>query len=353
MQKNEIDIINVFNLLNDPIFVCHLNYGKTLGNFILVNNAACKKLGYTVDEFYKASLINLSVDKNEAVIVNVIEQLLLLNEAVFDYTIQTKAGTAAIYEINSVLVEYENQQVIIFTARETLWREKMETQIKQTNEQLRNLSLRIQSIREEERTSIAREIHDELGQMLTALKIQISLLAKKIPSADIELKIKFEKMLENIGLSVETVRKIAAKLRPGILDELGLIPAIEWQAKEFRNTTGIQCELDISVEEVKYNTEKTTAIFRIYQEALTNIARHANAARVKISFTEFKNYNILEVMDYGKGITKSQINNPKSLGILGMKERAMLFGGNIVIKSSMENGTVVRLEIPADEGLEA
>ncbi len=349
MQKSDAYIKTVFNRLSDPVLICPLNFGKTLGNFILVNNTATKVFGFSTSEFSEASLLTLSLDKNEAVIVNAIEQLLTNNESIFDFVFLTKDGRTFKSEINSVLAELDNQQVIIFVARDTSSREKMETQIKQTGEQLRNLTLHIQSIREEERTSIAREIHDELGQMLTALKIQISLLSKKLPSNQTEIKDKFDKLSENIGLSVETVRKITAKLRPGILDELGLIAAIEWQAKDFSTTTGILCSLDISVEEVKFNSEKTTAIFRIFQEALTNIARHANAMRVKISFTEYKNSNILEITDYGKGITKNQVNNPKSLGILGMKERAMLFGGNLIIKSSMGNGTVVRLEIPSEE----
>lgn len=349
MQKSDAYIKTVFNRLSDPVLICPLNFGKTLGNFILVNNTSTKVLGYSFGEFSELNILSLSFDKNEAVIVNVIEQLLTNNEAIFDFIFLTKSGSPLKCEINAALTELNNQQVIIFSARETSCREKMETQIIQTSEQLRNLSLHIQSIREEERTSIAREIHDELGQMLTALKIQISLLSKKLPTDQTEIKDKFEKLSENIGLSVETVRKITAKLRPGILDELGLIAAIEWQAKEFSATTGIICSLDISVEEVKFNPEKTTAIFRIFQEALTNIARHANALRVKISFTEYKNSNILEITDYGKGITKNQVNNPKSLGILGMKERAMLFGGNLVIKSLMGNGTVVRLEIPSEE----
>lgn len=346
MQKSDYYIKSIFNKLNDPVLVCFLNFGKTLSNFFIVNDTFCEKSGYSFNELTEENLLTISAGNNEAKIVNVIEQLLLNNEAIFDISIKTKNGEPVLYEINSVLVELEQKQAVIIVARETSGREKVEAELKQATEQLRNLSLHIQSIREEERTSIAREIHDELGQMLTALKIQITLLSKKLNRNQTELKEKINKLSENIGISVETVRKITAKLRPGILDELGLLPAIEWQAKEFCNSAGVACELDLSAEEVTFNSEKTTAIFRIFQESLTNIARHANATRIKISFAEVKEQIILEIIDNGKGITKSQVNDPKSLGILGMRERAMLFGGNLIIKSSMGSGTSVRLEIP-------
>jgi two-component system, NarL family, sensor histidine kinase UhpB len=146
--------------------------------------------------------------------------------------------------------------------------------------------------------------------------------------------------------TVESVQRIASELRPGILDELGLIPAIEWQAKEFNKRTKILIESILPKEEINLSREKATAVFRIFQEALTNTARHSNASKVRIILEEYKGNLILKVIDNGKGITQSQVENPKSLGILGMKERAIVFGGKVLIKSSMDNGTVVELEIP-------
>ncbi len=143
-------------------------------------------------------------------------------------------------------------------------------------------------------------------------------------------------------------KKLAAKLRPNVLDELGISPAIDWQAKDFSKLTGIECICDLPKEEPLLDKEKSTAVFRIFQEALTNVASHANADRVFISLKEYKDNLILEIKDNGKGITANQINNPRSLGILGMKERAMLFGGSVTIKSSMNSGTMVRVELPVE-----
>jgi len=204
----------------------------------------------------------------------------------------------------------------------------------------------LQNIREEERTLIAREIHDELGQMLTFLKIQISLIGKKLNDDQQILKNKIDSALKLIDDSIDSIQKIAEKLRPNVLDELGIGSAIDWQAKDFSERTTIECICDLPKEEPLLDKDKSTAVFRIFQEALTNVARHANGNKVAISLKEFKDNLILEIKDNGKGITTNQINDPRSLGILGMKERAMLFGGSVSIKSSMNSGTTVRVELP-------
>lgn len=182
--------------------------------------------------------------------------------------------------------------------------------------------------------------------MLTFLKIQINLVGKKLNNDQQILKEKIESSLKLIDDSINSIQKIAEKLRPNVLDELGIGAAIEWQTKDFSERTGIECVCDFSKEELILDKEKSTAVFRIFQEALTNVARHANANRIFISLKEYKDNIILEIKDNGKGITFSQINDSRSLGILGMKERAMLFGGTVIIKSSMKSGTTVKVELP-------
>ncbi|MGE5354291.1 MAG: histidine kinase [Acidobacteriota bacterium] len=221
-----------------------------------------------------------------------------------------------------------------------------EQQEEATSQQLRNLSSRIQSIREEERTMIAREIHDELGQVLTVLKIQISLLSNKLRDDQSYLKEKIESASKVIDKTVESVQRISAKLRPGILDELGLIPAIEWQAQDFQKSTGIKCDLSLPKEEIEMDEEKSTAIFRIFQEALTNVARHAKAGLINVFMGISGRNLILEVTDDGVGITEGQLYDPRSLGLLGMKERAYILGGSVVITGEEGRGTSVKVVMP-------
>ena len=223
-------------------------------------------------------------------------------------------------------------------------RKRAEEQLKSSYEQLRALSARIQSIREEERTTIAREIHDELGQALTGLKMDLSWLRKKIPEE--ELIEKTQSMLKLIDSTIQTVRKISTELRPGILDDLGLIAAIEWQAGDFQSRTGIKCEFNSSLEEVALEREVSTAIFRIVQETLTNVVRHANATQVNIKVGEEDGILLVEIEDNGRGITGKEISSPKSLGLLGMRERAHLFGGELEIKGTSGERTVVMVRIP-------
>lgn len=214
---------------------------------------------------------------------------------------------------------------------------------------LRELATHLQSVREEERTTIAREIHDELGQVLTVLKIQISLLANKLIENQEPLREKITALTNLIDQSVESVQKISSKLRPGILDELGLIAAIEWQTEEFEKLTGIKCSLVLPKEEIDLDAQRATAIFRIFQEALTNIARHANAEKVSVSLlTNLSNIS-LEIKDNGKGITQEQIKDFRSLGIHGMEERAMIFGGQVYIDGLAGKGTTLKVEIPIEK----
>ncbi len=214
------------------------------------------------------------------------------------------------------------------------------------NDQLRNLSAYLQNARENERTMIAREIHDELGQSLTALKMDLSLLRKRLPKGDRPVIEKTESMARLIETTIRSVKKISTDLRPGILDHLGLIAAIEWQAEEFEKRTGIRCVVSFDPEEVILDKDRTTTVFRIFQEALTNVARHAKATEISVLLNMQADGLMLQVRDNGRGITEKQATAPKSLGLIGVRERVYYWGGTLTIDGSRNKGTTITVQIP-------
>ena len=203
-----------------------------------------------------------------------------------------------------------------------------------------------QKLREQERARVAREIHDELGQVLTAMKMDLSYLARRLPQEQAALKTKASSMIKSIDTSIESVRRIIMDLRPGLLDHLGLVPAMEWQAEEFQRRTGIMCRAAFSSQEIVLDRDVSTTIFRIFQEALTNIARHAGATLVDISLSADGNILRLRIHDNGAGITKNQIDNPRSFGLMGLRERALFGNGTFEIFTEESGGTTVVVGIP-------
>lgn len=214
-----------------------------------------------------------------------------------------------------------------------------------SQKQLRALTHRMDVITEEERTRIAREIHDELGHLLTALKYDIEGLMNK-PDISTELvKSELELIITMVDALIDSVRTIASELRPGILDHLGLIPSIEWQIRQFQMRTKILCEYIPGKINVTFDKNETTIIFRILQEILTNVARHSKANKVCISVTIENGQFILSVVDDGKGFEMKESYLTNSLGLRGMAERALLINGEIHIKSSPGNGTSITLQV--------
>jgi signal transduction histidine kinase len=213
--------------------------------------------------------------------------------------------------------------------------------------QLRNYAVRLESVRELERTRISREIHDELGQALTALKLEVSLLRTKL-RGDSDLKQRIGEISEMLDGTIQTVRKIATQLRPDVLDKLGLIPAIEWHLQEFRKRTGIKSDFASRPSELHLTEPQSTAFFRILQEALTNVARHARASRVRIRLVHRDGQTYLLVEDNGIGIDAEKITDPDSLGLLGMQERARALGGRVIVRRNRRNGTLVTACIPTN-----
>ena len=348
LRESESRFKMLFNNANDAVFVTQLSNEKSYGDFIEVNEVACTRLGYTKEEFLQLSPSAIVSQKSINDFTMNMERLLKEEHVIYDLVHRAKDKKLIPVEISSHLFLYNNKRTVLSIARDISERKQAEEKLKRTSKLLRELATHLQSVREEERTMIAQEIHDELGQVLTALKIQISLLANKLNANQAPLKEKINSLSDMIDASVESVQKISSKLRPGILDELGLIAAIEWQAEEFEKLTNIKCSLVLPKQEIELEKNKSTAIFRIFQESLTNIARHSQATKTAISLFNHQSNIYLEILDNGKGITQEQIKDFKSLGIHGMEERAMVFGGQVYIEGIAGKGTTVKVEIPID-----
>jgi PAS domain S-box-containing protein len=221
-----------------------------------------------------------------------------------------------------------------------------EDRLRKSQEELRNLSRRLQYVREEERKAISREIHDQLGQTLTVLQMELALLARKIPSSEKSLTEKARQLKKRVREAIEIVRSISARTRPEMLDDLGLAAAIEWQVSEFRNLTGLSCTVTIDQADREIEADLSTALFRILQEALTNVWRHAHATDVHVSLRFQEDSLTLEVHDNGKGITERQANDSTSTGLIGMRERVYPWAGQVSIQGLSNFGTTVRVNVP-------
>jgi PAS domain S-box-containing protein len=231
---------------------------------------------------------------------------------------------------------------------------RAEEKLARSRERLRNLSEHLQSLLEEERTRIAREVHDELGQGLTALKLDLSMIRRSLVSSGMaEESAKIHDVERAVNRIIRTVRRISTELRPGILDELGVAAAIEWVAKDFQERTGIACTVAMKGVEKVEDTVRATAIFRIVQEALTNVTRHAAASRVRVSLEMRKDALVLQVVDNGIGIGEERIFDTRSLGLIGIRERVLLLGGEATISGKPGRGTQVRVILPIGSGANA
>jgi PAS domain S-box-containing protein len=222
-------------------------------------------------------------------------------------------------------------------------------ELKESSRQLQALAANLESAREEERTRIARELHDQLGQALTAMKFDLAWLTDRLGQKDATLAQKTKTVTAQMDTMIKTVRRIATELRPGMLDDLGLAASIEWQARDFEKRTGIVCAVSISAEDSPLTRAQSVALFRIFQEALTNVARHAGAQHIEAKLSATSDTVTLQVHDDGRGIQAHEITGLHSLGLLGMRERAKRLGGAFDIQGAPADGTIVTVSIPVKQ----
>jgi PAS domain S-box-containing protein len=255
---------------------------------------------------------------------------------------------------NSAVVRSPDGQRIMATiaqGHDITARKQAEEALRQSGEQLRALSVRLQSLREAERTHIAREIHDELGQLLTGLKMDLHWAESRLEELqDPRLNPILEKLIaatEVADTTITTVQRIASELRPSVLDRLGLMMALRHEIDQFQQRTGFACQLSTPEDEPDLPPETATAFYRIFQETLTNVARHAAASAVQVGFASTEGWFVLEVRDNGVGIGDAALASPHALGLLGMRERAHLLGGTVSFLRQAAGGTVVTVRLPA------
>ena len=232
-------------------------------------------------------------------------------------------------------------------------RKHAEEELRQSRRRLRELASYLESAREKERIRIAREIHDELGQALTVLKMELYWCIQRISADDKILLEKAKALPQLVDESVHMVQRIASELRPGLLDNIGLSAAMEWQTTQFQERTGLECDIICEPHDIVLDQTISTTVFRVFQEALTNVARHAVATRVEITLKKGSGAIELEVCDNGRGITEKEISDPKSFGLMGIRERVHSLGGEVKISANNDEGTTIGIRIPLSEDEES
>ena len=278
----------------------------------------------------------------EAMIDNVIGQYRMI--AICTYSLD-KCGASEVMDVISnhefAITMKEGKWTIV----ENIKRKKLKEVIN-SHKQLRGFTTYLELLREEEKKLLSKEIHDEVAQVLVALKINLSLLSKEVPTDQKILIEKIQYMTDLTDKTIQKAKKMYTELRPSVLNHLGLGSAIKWQAEEFQEQTGIKCEVTIYPKEIALDWERSTSAFRIFQEALTNVAHHSDATKVQVKLGVIKSKLELVVKDNGKGIKDKQLTSPESYGIMEMRERAGFLEGTLDIKGVQNKGTTLSVTIP-------
>ncbi|NJD22476.1 MAG: PAS domain S-box protein, partial [Melioribacter sp.] len=321
------------------------------GRIIEVNDALQKTTGYSTDEVVGRTSNEMKFWANTEDRERYTE-LLQKDGRVRDLEVgfRIKSGEIRDTLLSGGIIQLKDGKYILGVIRDITERKRAEDELKRSREELRSLSAHLQSVREEERTILAREMHDEIGQILTSIKMNLSLLNRDIEKKEKNLprevfSNEIKSMSAMVDHAVVRVRKMITELRPELLDKLGLIPALEWYTEEFGRETKIKCKFISSFEKLSLDHQVELTIFRIVQEALTNVAKHSNAKHASVKIEKTEDSILVTVNDDGKGIAVSDLRKEKSFGLLGMRERVNLIGGKIDFIGIKGKGTTVKLVI--------
>ena len=315
------------------------------GKIIDSNPAYCKMSGYSREELLKKNLTDVEENMTSRDVETQFKIIAEKKYLQFESRNKRKDGSVMDVEISASILYTNGEPLFSGFIKDITDRKKTQEKIKTYNEQLRQLTAHLQTIREEERFRIGREVHDGLGQYLTVLKMDVSRLKKNIEAGKHKEEDFFE-ILNELDNCLTTVRKISTDLRPSILDDLGIIAALEWQAEDFEKRTEISTKFYSNVSELSLPPTYTIGLFRIFQESLTNVARHAEAKEVKAVLERDNNSVVMTITDNGKGFERKSISQKRTLGLLGMRERTQLMNGKYEINSEPGKGTEVKVTIP-------
>ncbi len=360
LRRSEEKFRTLFESASDAMYILDLR-----GNFLDINTAAYECLGYAKEEMMSMNLIELVSPQFAGRVRERIGHVARDSHGKFESAYMKKDGTLLPVEVNARTIEFEKGKAIFSIIRDITERKGMEETLKRSHEelelrvaertseltrsgeQLRNLASHLHSVREEERINIARDIHDDLGQMLLALNMDLRWFRDKYGDHG-PIFGKVESMLNTLNATIKSVKRICTELRPSLLDDFGLVTAMQWQAIEFQKRWRIKCNVEVvPLDDIELEKGKRTALFRIFQEALTNVLKHAEADEVTAKLTQ-DDYNVtMEIVDNGKGITDTELLKPQSFGLLGMRERVFPWGGNIEITGGKSRGTKLRVTIPS------
>ncbi|HTY11406.1 MAG TPA: PAS domain-containing sensor histidine kinase [Bacteroidota bacterium] len=351
--KKRVGVQN--NLWNDLSFTRNFLAAIKVGVALLANRTIigtndhfCKMTGYKEREL---------IGKPARLLYPEEEQYLTKGRILYDFVDATKKGTegmmrrkdGSLMDVRVYVCPFDRKRAsrgFVVTIVDISARKKAERTLESSMEQLHALTARLEDIREDERRSLSRELHDQLGQILSAISLDLE-AAKKLDAAKEKLITrKLDSALELTDNAIGIVKNVSARLRPSLLDHLGLLAAIEWLTNEFERITEVPCERDLPAEELEIDESRATALFRILQEALTNVARHARAKKVKVSLKDSTNEIVLSVVDNGIGISDRDLHNPKSIGLLGIQERLRPLKGISTFRRGPHGGTEVLIRVP-------
>lgn len=312
---------------------------------IETNEATLRQYGYTREEFLALDIFKLRPAEDEDKLKRYTNRNFRGIHYAGVWRHQKKEGAIIYVDITTYDTHYEGRAVRLVLGIDVTEQHLAEERLKQSYESIRELTDHLHNVREEERLHIAREIHDELGQLLTVLKMDVAWLNKKLSPDPGQIKDKITDLLLLIDTTVKTVRRIASELRPSLLDDLGLLAALEWHFDEFQKRSGIDGSCELPDQEIPLPDSLKIGLFRIFQESLTNVARHSGAKNVEVELQKNENRLILTIKDDGIGFDTGD-NKRKTLGLIGMRERAEVMGGEYCIEGEPGRGTTVRVSVP-------
>jgi PAS domain S-box-containing protein len=329
-----------------------------IGNCLLWNPAAERIFGWREDEVLGRPLPTLAPEQSDE--HRSLRELVMKDEAFTDLEVvrYKKDGTPVDISLSTAPFRDPSGTIcgVLGLMADMTQRKQIGLELSHSRDQLRALATRLVLVREEEGTRIAREVHDELGQAMTSLKLDLSWMARRLSTPETvvsrgQLLERVQGTMQLLEVTIQTVRAIATALRPPVLDELGLAAALDWQTRDFEKRTGIRCEWSMPLAPIPIGPDPATALFRIYQEILTNVVRHAQASNIRVHLDISADWLVFEVCDNGRGMQDSIQANQHSLGLLGMRERAAQWGGDVSVLGAEGMGTTVTVRLPLLRGV--